>query len=88
MANDGKRILVVALRKKTEALRMAGGLTLLEDPVKVRVVGELDDPAEAEEQLEMLEFGEVPVVYMDGDREADVGELADDILEADVVYMV
>jgi hypothetical protein len=56
-----KNILVIAKRDKTEALRMAAGLTLLDDVVKVAVLGSLEGTPAVQEQIEVLEFAEVPV---------------------------
>lgn len=62
MSSDAKRILVVARDDKVEALRMATGLTLLDDEVRVAVLGELDESSEdVQLQLESLEFADVPV---------------------------
>ena len=38
-----KNILVVAKHNQAEALRVAAGLTLLSDPVRVAVIGRLAD---------------------------------------------
>lgn len=80
-----KNILMIARNKKIEALRMAAGLTLLDDAVSVLICGELEDSAAASEQLEALEFSDVPVTRLENaDSKAD--EIAMAISKADVVY--
>lgn len=79
-----KRILVVPISKKVEALRMATGLTLLDDQVTVAVWGEMPGAPEAAEQLEALEFVEVPLARLDRDMDG----LAERIINSDVVYFV
>ena len=79
-----KRILVVPVEKKIEALRMATGLTLLDDQVTVAVWGEMPDAPEAAEQLEALEFVEAPLFRLDRDMDS----LAELIINSDIVYCV
>lgn len=86
MADEVKRILVVAQSSKTEALRMAAGLTLLDDPVQVAVIGELEVSPDVEMQLESLDFAEVPVTYCETGNDA--APLATAIGQADVVFVV
>lgn len=81
-----KTILVVALNKRTEALRMATGLTLLDDQVRVKVCGPLD--ADADEQLEALEFADVAVEHADLSRSEDIHGLAQSIATSDAVYVL
>lgn len=81
-----KRILVVALDKRTEALRMAAGLTLLDDPVRVALCGEVGP--EADEHLEALDFAEVPVERLDAATDQGMRALAREITTADAVYVV
>lgn len=88
MSDEQKVILVIARQDKVEALRMASGLTLLDDQVLVDVVGELADDDETALQLEALEFAEVPLAHVDPRTEVGIGHLADDILRSDVVYMI
>lgn len=88
MSDEQKVILVVARQDKVEALRMASGLTLLDDQVIVDVLGELADDDETALQLEALEFAEVPVVSIDPTTGAGLERLADDILRSDAVYMI
>ena len=83
-----KNIVVVARVKKAEALRMAGGLTLLDDVVRVFVIGELNNDAETAEQLEALEFAEVPIVNVDVDDNHSMDVLASTIAVSQVVYIV
>ena len=82
-----KKILMIAQRKKIEALRMATGLTLLDDTVSVLVCGVLEDSADASEQLEALEFSDVPVTQLD--NSADIPHaMALAISQADIVYIL
>ena len=82
-----KNILVIAKENKVEALRVAAGLTLMDDLVKVAVLGELDDSAPVREQLEALDFGDVPhEVFEDAGQVTEA--LARDLLSADVVYVI
>ena len=84
---DQKRILVMAVHKPAEALRMAAGLTLLDDAVTVASWGKLPESADVAEQMEALEFGDVPVVELDHTSDA-VAVLARQILDNDLVYCV
>jgi predicted protein tyrosine phosphatase len=88
MAQAKKTILVIAQHNKPEALRMAAGLTLLDDEVHVTALGGLDDDSETALQLEALEFAEVPVDSINPATDSGIDELADAILWADVVYVV
>ena len=82
-----KNILVIAKHNKIEALRVAAGLTLMDDIVKVAVLGGLDDSPPVQEQIEALDFGEVPrKVYDDSVQVTE--DLARDLLSADVVYVI
>lgn len=81
-----KQILVVALDKRCEALRMAAGLTLLDDAVQVALCGEVG--AEAQEHLEALDFAEVQVQAFDVQSADGLRELARKFLKADAVYVV
>jgi hypothetical protein len=80
-----KAILVVARSNKVEALRVAAGLTLLDDAVRIAVLGGLEETPAVREQLEVLEFAEVP---MQGYDAASDPALARDILGANVVYVL
>lgn len=84
--SETKTILVLARDRKSEALRMATGLTLLDDIVKVAVWGNLDrDDEEIATQLEALDFSDVPVTELDTTM---TGELAGMIEQADGVFIV
>jgi Flp pilus assembly CpaE family ATPase len=86
MSNETKNILMIARNKKVEALRMATGLTLLDDIIRVAVIGDIDrEDAEVELQLESLDFADVPVVDVD---ESNAGELAEMMVNSDVVFVV
>ena len=82
-----KKILLIARDKKIEALRMATGLTLLDDDVNVLVCGELEASSHAEEQLEALEFSDVPVTIVENQDDVP-GAMAAAILQSDVVYIL
>jgi hypothetical protein len=84
---DQKRILMLALDKKVEALRMASGLTLLDDAVSIATWGPLPEGNEVAEQMEALEFSEVPVLALDPAKDA-MAVLAQQIINSDVVYCV
>jgi hypothetical protein len=81
---EAKRILMVAIDKKVEALRMASGLTLLDDQVAIAAWGTLPEGPETAEQLEALDFADVPVDPVAHDVEA----LANRIINSDVVFFV
>jgi|PlaIllAssembly_1097288.scaffolds.fasta_scaffold624816_2 hypothetical protein len=86
---DQKRILMLALEKKVEALRMAGGLTLLDDRIGIATWGKLPAGADTAEQLEALEFAEVPMTELDPVRAREAcAALAAQIIDSDVVYCV
>jgi hypothetical protein len=82
-----KRLLVVACDNQPEALRVATGLTLLNDSVKVDVLGVLQAGPEVAQQKEVLDFAEVPCEVLAGPG-AIIERLAQDVLEADVVYLI
>ena len=84
---DQKRILMVAVQKPAEALRMASGLTLLDDAVAIATWGKLPGGAEVAEQMEALEFADVPVTELDHGEDA-LATLARQIIDNDVVYCV
>ena len=85
----GKNILMLARYKKTEALRMASGLTLLDDAVHVLILGPLDEQdAEVQLQLESLEFADVPVERLDPGAELDRLHLAEGLATADAVFVL
>lgn len=88
MNDQQKMILVIARHDKPEALRMASGLTLLDDQVLVDVIGQLQDDDETAMQMEALEFAEVPVSNVDPTTNEGMERLADDILRAGAVYVI
>lgn len=82
-----KNILVVAMNNKVEALRVAVGLVLLGDSVKVDVRGKLDNSPEILTQLEVMEFADVPHELLE-DHAAMIEKLAHDLVGSDVVYVI
>lgn len=84
---DQKHILMVAVQKPVEALRMASGLTLLDDAVAIATWGRLPEGADVTEQMEALEFADVPMVEFDPGVDT-LGALAQQIIGNDVVYFV
>ena len=82
-----KNILVLAKNNKVEALRVAVGLVLLDDKVKLDVLGELEDSPQIQEQLEVLEFADVPHEILD-DQTKLIDKLARDLISSDVVYLI
>ena len=82
-----KDILVIAKSNKVEALRVAVGLVLLSDSVKVDVVDGLDDSPQVREQLEVLEFADVPHEIL-ADSSSMIDRLAQDLVGANVVYVI
>lgn len=82
---DGpKRILMVPMIKKVEALRMASGLTLLDDQVAIAFWGPVPEGPETEEQTEALDFADVPMEKL----HQDIDGLAQRIINSDVVFFV
>lgn len=81
----GNRILVIAKFKLAEALRVATGLTLLNDSVRVIACAPLPDDPAVREQREMLDFVEVPCLEIQDPADA-ARQLAVAVLGADVVY--
>lgn len=89
MRQAQKTVLVIAWHNKPEALRMASGLTLLDDEVCIAALGGLDaGDADTSLQLEALEFAEVPVEDVDPGTDAGIDRLADAIIRADAVYVI
>jgi len=80
-----KRILVIAKHNPAEALRVAAGLTLLHENIRVAVIGELPHDSAVAEQRELLDFIEVPVDVIT-DPAAVPARLADALLQSEVVY--
>ena len=81
-----RKLLVIARHNQAEALRVAAGLTLLSDPVRVAVVGPLEDTPAVAEQRELLEFAEVPLEELPAAGGG--ARLAGAVLEADAVYVI
>lgn len=86
MTEGTKNVLVIAQNNKSEALRMASGLTLLDDVVNVTVLGMLDQSEEVQIQLESLDFAEVPVSYVTPAEEPT--QLTLSLREADTVFVL
>jgi len=82
-----KNILVIAKNNKVEALRVAVGLVLLSDDVKVDVLDRLEASPQAQEQLEVMEFAEVACEILE-DRSTQIDALARDLIAADAVYVI
>ncbi len=83
---SSKNVLMIARHKKIEALRMAAGLTLLDDIIKVAIVGRMDrDADDASLQLESLDFADVPVIDVDDSNAAEFAEM---VINSDVVFVV
>ncbi len=82
-----KNILVIAKNNKVEALRVAVGLVLLSDEVKVDVQGKLDDSPKIQEQLEVMEFADIPHELLE-DQATMIQKLAQDLVSSDVVYVI
>ena len=65
---------------------MAAGLTLLDDVIRIAVIGDIDrENPDVELQLESLDFADVPIVDVD---ENNASELARMMIESDVVFVV
>ena len=82
-----KNIVVVAKNNKLEALRVAIGLVLLSDIVKVVVLGELDDTPDIAVQREVLEFADVPCELLQ-DAASQSLRLAQEMAGANAVYVI
>jgi hypothetical protein len=86
MSDETKNVLMIARNKKIEALRMATGLTLLDDVIRVAVIGGIDrENPDVELQIESLDFADVPVVDIDGSNAAMLAEM---VVGSDVVFVV
>lgn len=65
---------------------MATGLTLLDDIIRVAIIGDIDrNDAEVELQLESLDFADVPVIEVE---EGGAAEFVRMLMNSDVVYVV
>ena len=82
-----KNILVIAKNNKVEALRVAVGLVLLSDIVKVLVLGELQDTPAITEQREVLEFADVSCELLE-EAASQADRLAQALTDANVVYVL
>ncbi len=81
-----KQVLVIAKFDQAEALRVAAGLTLMNDAVKVDVLGPLEESAAVNEQKEVIDFAEVQCeIVLANDL---IKRVASDIMEADVVVVL
>lgn len=85
---SAKQIVVVAKYNQAEALRVAAGLTLLSDVVRVAVLGRLSDDAAVREQKEVLDFADVPCEELAADAPDTPARLARTLLAADTVYLL
>lgn len=83
---ESRRMLVVALGNRVEALRVAVGLTLSDASLQVAVWGELPADDDARDHLEALEFGDVPLAVLPAADAASWDALARHILDNDHVY--
>ena len=81
------RILVIARHKPAEALRVAAGLSLSNDKLRVISLGQLPDTEAVREQLEVVEFIEIPCAEVT-DTARQPAELARALVDAEVVYML
>lgn len=85
---SAKRIIVVAKYNHAEALRVAAGLTLLSDIVRVAVLGRLAGDPAVQEQKEVLDFADVPCEELVPDAADTPARLAQALLAADAVYLL
>ncbi|MFO1218342.1 MAG: hypothetical protein U1E89_08240 [Burkholderiaceae bacterium] len=81
-----KRILVAAIDKPVEALRVAAGLTLIDASLSVALWGPMPTGEAAQAQLEALQFAEVPVDELPAATGERWLELARRIVASDAVY--
>ncbi len=83
-----KSILVIAIEDKAEALRVANGLSILHE-VKVVAVDGLDrNDLKVAEQLEAMEFAEIPLFVVHTEKEDYIKITGDFILESEEVFMI
>ena len=82
-----KTILVVAKNNKLEALRVAIGLVLLSDIVKVVVIGGLEDTPAIAAQREVMEFADVPCELLPDSADQSI-RLAAEMASVNVVYVI
>lgn len=79
---------MVAKYNHAEALRVAAGLTLLSDVVRVAVLGRLAGDPAVREQKEVLDFADVPCEELAPDAADTPTRLARALLAADAVYLL
>ena len=82
-----KNILVIAKNNKVEALRVAVGLVLLSDFVKVDVLGGLDNSPKVQEQLEVMEFADIAHEVLDNSSSM-MDKLAQDLVNSNIIYVI
>ena len=83
-----RRLLVVARHKTVEALRIAAGLTLADAALQVLALGALPDGADAQVQLEALEFAEVAPRVVPAEDAGGWTDVARAIVDSDGVYLL
>lgn len=79
---------MVAKYNHAEALRVAAGLTLLSDIVRVAVLGRLAGDPAVQEQKEVLDFADVPCEELVPDAADTPARLAQALFAADAVYLL
>ena len=88
--NEEKKILVLARNDHTEAMRVAGGLTIFGHSVKIVFVDRpVEETPENLEQAELLEITEIEPVSLVSDPNMETinqTEFASRLLRADHVY--
>jgi hypothetical protein len=82
-----KKILMIANANHVEAMRVATGLTLLSDEVSLHVLGNPEDSPEIREQMEVLEFADIPVTRLPG-LLPNMANVARDLVASHVVYVI
>lgn len=83
-----KTILVVAKYNQAEALRVAAGLTLLNDTVRVAVLGRLASDPAVQEQKDVLDFAEVACEEVNLEAPGAAERVARALLGSDVTYLL
>lgn len=83
-----QRILVAAIDKPVEALRIAAGLTLADAALQVVLWAPLPQDEAVQSQLEALAFADVPVDPLPATEHERWLELARRIVASDAVYCV
>lgn len=83
-----KKIGVLVRNRQSEALRMSVGLILMDDEIVVVITEPLESTDEVREQIEAIREFEVPtfsIVPGSGFEEISRGELAERLLQFDVI---